>query len=73
MNETSRTNSRPRPARMIYRIQQVTDATGFTRAWIYRLIARGEFPAAHRIGARAVGWDAASVDAWIAEKMGERV
>lgn len=71
MNETSRTNSRP--ARKIYRIQQVTDATGFTRAWIYRLIARGEFPKNHKIGTRASGWDADAVDAWIAGKLGERV
>lgn len=61
---------RPRPARAIYRVQQITDATGFTRTWIYKLMARGEFPQARKIGARAVGWDSAEVDAWIAAKMG---
>lgn len=63
---------RPRPARAIYRVQQVTAATGFTRAWIYKLMARGEFPQAHKIGTRAVGWDSAEVDAWIDAKMGGR-
>ncbi|MGE6660964.1 helix-turn-helix transcriptional regulator [Pseudomonas sp. NPDC077408] len=62
----------PRPQRVIYRIQQITQMTGFTRAWIYRLIAKGEFPKGHKIGLRAVGWDSAEVDAWIAEKMGDR-
>lgn len=63
---------RPRPARAIYRAQQITDATGFTRTWIYKLMARGEFPQARKIGARAVGWDSAEVDAWIAGKMEAR-
>lgn len=63
---------RPRTVRSIYRIQQITDATGFTRTWIYKLMARGEFPKARKIGMRAVGWDSAEVDAWIAGKMGVR-
>ena len=62
----------PRPARTIYRVQQITDATGFTRAWIYKLMERGEFPIARKIGLRAVGWDSTEVDAWISEKMGVR-
>jgi prophage regulatory protein len=47
-------------------------ATGFGRAWIYELMKRGDFPPSCKIGSRAVGWSAASVDAWIADKLGER-
>ena len=68
---TSKT-TRPRPARVIYRVQQVADITGFTRTWIYKLMARGEFPRSFKIGTRAVGWDSAEVDAWIDAKKGVR-
>lgn len=61
-----------RPARSIYRLPQVMAATGFGRAWIYELMKRGDFPHSCKIGSRAIGWSAASVDAWIADKLGER-
>ena len=36
---------------------------------IYRLIARGEFPAPVRLtGGQAVGWDINDVEAWIASR-----
>ncbi len=60
-----------RPERRIYRLQQVMDATGFGRAWIYELMKRGDFPQAHKIGLRAVGWDSSQVEAWIAKQLGE--
>lgn len=64
---------RPRPERRIYRLQQVMDATGFGRAWIYELMKRGDFPPAHKIGLRAVGWDSSQVEAWIAKQLGEAI
>ncbi|WP_207884546.1 AlpA family transcriptional regulator [Pseudomonas sp. 30_B] len=60
-----------RAERRIYRLRQVMDATGFGRAWIYELMKRGEFPKAHKIGTRAVGWSSAEVDAWVAAQLGE--
>ncbi|WP_367890534.1 helix-turn-helix transcriptional regulator [Geopseudomonas aromaticivorans] len=59
----------PRPERRIYRLQQVMDATGFGRAWIYALMAKGEFPKARKIGARAVGWPSEEIDRWVTERM----
>lgn len=58
-----------RPVRRIYRLQQVQDATGFGRAWIYQLMADGKFPKAVRIGKRAVGWDGDLVDEWVADRL----
>lgn len=63
----------PRAERRIYRLRQVMDATGFSRAWIYELMKRGDFPQAHKIGTRAVGWDSRQVEAWVAAQLGEEV
>jgi prophage regulatory protein len=57
--------------RRIMRLPQVMAATGFGRAWLYELMKRGDFPQAHKIGLRAVGWDSAQVEAWIAKQLGE--
>ncbi|EQM79629.1 helix-turn-helix transcriptional regulator [Stutzerimonas stutzeri] len=70
---TEPTNRLKRAERRIYRLQQVMDATGFGRAWIYELMKRGDFPQAHKIGTRAVGWDSRQVEAWVATQLGEEV
>lgn len=57
--------------RRIMRLPQVQAATGFGRAWIYELMKRGDFPQAHKIGLRAVGWDSSQVEAWITQQLGE--
>ncbi|HAG19685.1 AlpA family transcriptional regulator [Stutzerimonas stutzeri] len=59
----------PRAQRRIYRLRHVMEATGFGRAWIYQLMADGKFPKAIRIGKRAVGWDGALVDQWVADRL----
>lgn len=58
----------PQPRR-IMRLQQVQAATGFGRAWIYELMSEGKFPKAHKIGARAVGWDSQEVEQWVADRL----
>ncbi len=47
----------------------VKKRVGYTKTHIYRLIAKGEFPAPVKIGIRAVAWPSNEVDAWIAEKI----
>lgn len=59
----------PRAQRRIYRLRHVMEATGFGRAWIYQLMADGKFPKAIRIGKRAVSWDGALVDQWVADRL----
>lgn len=56
-----------RPKR-IMRIEDVENAVGFKRAYIYRLIRQNKFPQRIRIGIRAVGWDSDSIHAWIEER-----
>lgn len=66
---TTSTSRHARPERRIYRLQQVMDATGFGRAWIYQLMNEGKFPKAVRIGKRAVGWNSDLVDQWVADRL----
>lgn len=51
----------------IIRIKEVCSTVGLSRASVYRLIPHG-FPKPIRIGITAVGWDAADIDDWIAER-----
>jgi prophage regulatory protein len=55
--------------RQILRRAEVERRTGFKRAHIYNLMKVGKFPAARRIGLRAVGWDSQEIDQWIAARL----
>ncbi|HIH5019768.1 TPA: helix-turn-helix transcriptional regulator [Klebsiella oxytoca] len=48
---------------------EVLRRTGFGRAWIYRLISAGDFPAQVKIGRRAVGFIETEVDRWVEERV----
>lgn len=48
----------------IYRLPQVEDLCGLSRATIYRQIRAGAFPRPVKIGRRAVGWKGDSLSAW---------
>lgn len=63
----------PATERRILRRADVEAKTGFKRAHIYNLMAAGKFPKAIRLGIRAVGWDSAEIDQWIAQRLEERV
>jgi len=57
----------------ILRLRDVESKTGFKRAHLYTLMQKGEFPAAVRLGARAIGWDSVEVEQWVAERLNHRV
>ena len=59
--------------RRILRRAEVEQRTGFKRAHLYNLMREGKFPKALRLGIRAVGWDSAEIDAWIAERRNHRI
>ena len=61
-------NPAPLAERRILRRPEVEAKTGFKRAHLYTLMRQGRFPRARRLGIRAVGWDSAEIDAWIAER-----
>lgn len=50
---------------VLLRVPQVIARTGMKRSTLYQAIQRGDFPAARRIGRRAVAWRADEVDEWI--------
>jgi prophage regulatory protein len=62
----------PLVERRILRRPEVEAKTGFKRAHIYSLMKDGKFPKALRLGVRAVGWDSAEIDQWIADRLKER-
>jgi prophage regulatory protein len=56
-------------ATTLLRLPRVIERVGYRKSQIYELIRRKEFPAAHRIGRRAVAWDAASIEQWCRERI----
>ncbi len=53
------------PQIAIYRLPAVLEVTGLSKATIYRLLGRGEFPPRVQLSARCVGWRVADIDAWL--------
>ncbi len=49
----------------ILRVKDVQDATGLSRASIYRKVNKGNFPKPVSLGEQAIGWREHEVDAWI--------
>jgi len=53
------------PPIAIYRLPAVLEVTGLSKATVYRLLSRGEFPARVQLSPRCVGWRVADIDAWL--------
>lgn len=49
----------------ILRLPDVTEATGLSRATIYSMIAKGEFPSQVQLSTRCVGWKEHEVTSWL--------
>ena len=64
--------SQPQPRR-IMRLPEVIYFTGYSRSSIYSFIKEGTFPKARKLGPRAVGWDAISVQTWVDERLNGEV
>lgn len=58
----------PQPERLLS-VSTVTEQTSFSRAHIYEMVKRGEFPRPIKISANRIAWPASRVSAWIASKM----
>lgn len=46
--------------------------SGFSKAWIYKLIAQNRFPKPVKIGSRSIAFVESEIDAWIAARIAER-
>ena len=57
------------PPTVIYRLPAVCEVTGLSKATIYRLVNKGEFPARVKLSPRCVGWRVADIEAWLEARM----
>lgn len=55
--------------RRFLRLPDVKQASGYQRTAIYEKIKSGEFPKPYPLGARAVGWLADDIEAWIESRI----
>jgi prophage regulatory protein len=53
----------------ILRLPQVKLRVGLSRSSIYLAVSQGKFPRPVSLGARAVGWLEAEVDAWLFQRV----
>ena len=51
----------------LLRLPKVLEATGISRAAIYKKMNEGTFPPAVRLGPKSVAWRQSDVSRWIAE------
>jgi prophage regulatory protein len=51
--------------RRFLRLKQVRELVSLSRTTLYEKIKRGEFPRSYPLGARAKGFLASEIDAWI--------
>ena len=58
----------PDPPPRLMRADDVVTLTGLAKSTIYRLMSISQFPAAVKIGPRAVRWRVEEVQAWIRER-----
>lgn len=49
----------------LIRLSEVQKRTGYSKAWIYRLISQGRFPSSVKLGSRAIAFVEGEVDEWI--------
>ncbi|MDM2972774.1 AlpA family transcriptional regulator [Citrobacter sp. CK198] len=53
------------------RLSEVQRRTGYSKAWIYRLMSQGKFPSSVKIGSRAIAFVESEVDDWINQRIEE--
>lgn len=49
----------------LIRLPEVQRRTGYSKAWIYRLISQKRFPDSVKIGVRAIAFVESEIDEWI--------
>lgn len=53
----------------VLRLPGVVTKTGLSRSSIYAAIGKNEFPGSIPLGARAVGWLEADIEAWLESRI----
>ncbi|EPS5423209.1 TPA: helix-turn-helix transcriptional regulator [Raoultella planticola] len=55
----------------LIRLPEVQRRTGYSKAWIYRLMREQRFPSAVKIGSRAIAFVESEIDEWINQRIAE--
>ncbi|MCV4606732.1 AlpA family transcriptional regulator [Escherichia coli] len=55
----------------LIRLSEVLKRTGYSKAWVYSLMSRGQFPLSVKIGARAIAFIESEIDDWIDQRIAE--
>lgn len=53
------------------RMPEIRQITGLSRAHIYQLIAKGDFPRQYKLGERAAAWLQSEISEWMSVKIGD--
>jgi prophage regulatory protein len=59
----------PEAEKKLLRLPEVLGCTGLSRSGLYQMIKAEDFPSQVPLGTRAVAWDSAEVQAWIADRI----
>lgn len=57
---------------ILIRLPEVQRRTGYSRAWLYRLLSENRFPKPVKIGSRAIAFVESEIETWINERIAER-
>ena len=55
----------------LIRFSEVQKRTGYSKAWLYRLMSEQRFPAAIKIGFRSIAFIESEIDEWINQRIAE--
>jgi len=70
MIKTNKGGTAPPPTgRQFMRLPEITKKTAISQSTINRLVAKKKFPRPIQLSPRTRVWDAAEVDAWMAERL----
>uniref|UniRef100_A8GIP1 Phage transcriptional regulator, AlpA n=1 Tax=Serratia proteamaculans (strain 568) TaxID=399741 RepID=A8GIP1_SERP5 len=58
-------------AHTLIRLPAVQRRTGYSKAWIYRLMSQGKFPPSVKIGTRAIAFVEREIDDWVNQRIAE--
>ncbi|MEP8949883.1 AlpA family transcriptional regulator [Enterobacter asburiae] len=55
----------------LIRFAEVQKRTGYSKAWLYRLMSEKRFPAVIKIGSRSIAFIESEIDEWINQRIAE--
>ncbi|MGY9520968.1 helix-turn-helix transcriptional regulator [Citrobacter freundii] len=53
------------------RFSEVQKRTGYSKAWLYRLMSQKRFPTAIKVGSRSIAFIESEIDDWIDHRIAE--